>query len=237
MLSFLGILTIGFLLGMRHATDPDHVVAVTTITSRVRGGMKAAIIGAMWGLGHTLTILLVGSAIILFKVAIPQRLGLAMEFAVGLMLVLLGIFNLTGTTSRIQAHFHGSSGEASGGNWLIRRLREFGFYNALRPLGVGIVHGLAGSAAVALLVMTTIGDSWWAVGYLVLFGLGTVAGMILMTTAIGLPMTYAGMRVAWGGKALTVASGILSLVFGIFVSYETGFAGGLFTSHPTWIPH
>ena len=96
MISFIGILILGFFLGMRHATDADHVIAVMTIVTKQRGVAKAGAIGALWGMGHTLTIFLVGTAIILFKVVIPPRLGLSMEFAVGLMLILLGVLNLTG---------------------------------------------------------------------------------------------------------------------------------------------
>src|ERR1700681_3876094 len=102
---------LGFFLGMRHATDPDHVIAVTTIVSRQRSIRQAALIGALWGLGHTITIFVVGSAIILFGLVIPARVGLTMEFSVGLMLILLGVLNLTGTTKRVSekyfpAHTH-----------------------------------------------------------------------------------------------------------------------------------
>jgi len=137
MISFIGILILGFFLGMRHATDPDHVIAVTTIVARQRGVAKAGIIGALWGMGHTLTIFLVGAAIILFKVAIPPRLGLSMEFAVGLMLILLGILNLTGVLRWLQLRFtpamlaaEPSADEVpvvtQGRNWLDRNLREMG---------------------------------------------------------------------------------------------------------------
>src|SRR5260221_11123327 len=100
MTALLAILVLGFFLGMRHATDPDHVVAVTTIVSRERTLLHATLIGALWGLGHTFTILAVGSAIILFKLTIPPRLGLSMELSVGLMLILLGVLNLTGVMRR-----------------------------------------------------------------------------------------------------------------------------------------
>src|SRR3984893_8142032 len=98
--TLLSIVALGFFLGMRHATDPDHVLALTTIVSRQRSIRQAALIGALWGLGHTITILIVGSAIILFKLTIPPRLGLSMELSVGFMLILLGILNLTGTMQR-----------------------------------------------------------------------------------------------------------------------------------------
>src|SRR5438270_8973708 len=90
------ILGIGFFLGMRHATDPDHVVAVSTFVSAEKSIVRAGWIGVLWGVGHTITILVVGAAIILFGVAIPPRIGLALEFSVALMLILLGVLNLTG---------------------------------------------------------------------------------------------------------------------------------------------
>jgi high-affinity nickel permease len=248
--SIIGILILGFFLGMRHATDPDHVVAVMTIVTRQRGVAKAGVIGALWGMGHTLTIFLVGAAIILFKVAIPPRLGLSMEFAVGLMLIVLGVLNLTGVLGWLQRRFIPSlrTSEAvlveaktgptasSTGNWLERQLRELGLYNALRPLVIGTVHGLAGSAAVAILVMTTIADPWWAIAYLLLFGLGTVAGMAAMTTAMAFPIVYSGRKMFRWSQALTVGSGVLSVAFGMFISFQIGIGGGLFTGSPHWMP-
>ena len=247
MISFIGILVLGFFLGMRHATDPDHVVAVMTIVTKQRGIAKAGVIGALWGMGHTLTIFLVGAAIILFKVVIPPRLGLSMEFAVGLMLILLGILNLTGVLRWLQQRFTPSllaqpvtAGEValvpSTGNWLDRNLRDLGLYNALRPLVVGIVHGLAGSAAVAILVMTTIADPWWAIAYLLLFGLGTVAGMAVMTTAMAVPIVYTGRKMFRWSEAMAVGSGVLSVAFGMFISFQIGIGGGLFTGSPHWTP-
>src|SRR5215472_5252626 len=94
MVSFFSIIALGFFLGMRHATDPDHVIAVTTIVSRQRNIARSAMIGAFWGVGHTLTILLVGAAIILFNLVIPPRLGLSMELSVGVMLIVLGLVNV-----------------------------------------------------------------------------------------------------------------------------------------------
>src|SRR5919202_680871 len=99
MLSSLSVLALGFILGMRHATDADHVVAVTTIVSHQRSIARAAGVGALWGVGHTATILLVGGAIIVFRLAIPPRLGLAMEFGVAVMLVLLGVRSLRAATA------------------------------------------------------------------------------------------------------------------------------------------
>jgi high-affinity nickel-transport protein len=114
MVSALAVVLIGFFLGMRHATDPDHVIAVSTIVSRERSLSKAALIGALWGLGHTITIVLVGAAIILFNVVIPPRVGLTMEFAVGLMLILLGILNLAGVTKWMSEKFSPSHPAVTG---------------------------------------------------------------------------------------------------------------------------
>ena len=269
MISGLAILVIGFFLGMRHATDPDHVIAVSTIVTRERSLSKAALIGALWGVGHTITILIVGAAIILFNLVIPTRVGLSMELAVGLMLILLGILNLTGVTKwfsekfspahphvtgehahihehdshlHFHVHSHAPAKEHHADSlvapsWLSSPFARLGVFHSLRPLFIGIVHGLAGSAAVALLVLTTIHQPRWAVLYLLIFGVGTVAGMILITAAISLPFTYAGSRFTWMTRGLVTASGLLSLGFGLFISYQIGFVDGLFTSHPNWTPH
>jgi high-affinity nickel-transport protein len=268
MTSGLAILAIGFFLGMRHATDPDHVIAVSTIVSRERSIPKAAVIGVLWGLGHTLTILAVGAAIILFGLAIPARVGLTMEFCVGLMLILLGVLNLTGATKWISEkfspahppvtgehahlhvhnatmHFHWHSHAAASEHHaeslappeaLERSFAGLGAYQALRPFFVGIVHGLAGSAAVALLVLSAIRDPKWAVLYLLVFGVGTIAGMMLITSVIALPFSFAGYRFAWLNRSLVTGSGVLSLAFGLFVCYQIGFVDGLFTAHPYWKP-
>jgi high-affinity nickel-transport protein len=237
LVSFAAILLLGFFLGMRHALDPDHVVAITTIVTRQGKAVRAAAVGAMWGIGHTLTIFLVGAAIILLHVAIPTRLGLSMELAVGGMLILLGVLNITGVLRKAQERFdlgHNHAGDHAHGPF--RVISSLGVYNMLRPLAVGIVHGLAGSAAVALLVMTTISQPWWQLCYLLLFGFGTIAGMALITTVLAQPVTRSARHFTWIGSKLVFASGVLSLLFGLFVSYKIGFVDGLFTAHPTWTP-
>lgn len=266
--SGLAILAIGFLLGMRHATDPDHVIAVSTIVSRELSIPKAGLIGILWGCGHTLTIAIVGSAIVLFGVAIPPRAGLTMEFSVGLMLILLGVLNLTGAMKwlsekfspshprvtgthahlhehdhHLHFHWHSHSGvqehhadSLRTPNWVRKPFDRLGLFHALRPLLVGMVHGLAGSAAVALLVLSTIRNPKWALLYLFIFGVGTIAGMMLITAALALPFSFAGHRFAWLNRSLVLGSGVLSLCFGVFVCYDVGFVNGLFTSHPHWTP-
>lgn len=234
--------SIGFLLGMRHATDADHVIAVSTIVSKERGLLKAGLIGALWGVGHTLTIFAVGIAIIVFKIAIPTRLGLSMEFSVGLMLILLGVLNLSGWMQRWISkveHIHDSripGIHLHAANAPAVRDGRMNRWNLARPLAVGIVHGMAGSAAIALLVMTTIPTPLWEIFYILIFGIGTIAGMMLITACIALPISYTSKRFsAWNHK-LIYASGLLSLCFGLFVAYQTGIAGGLFTGHPHWTP-
>jgi high-affinity nickel-transport protein len=266
------LLFLGFLLGIRHATDADHVVAIATIVSRQRNLRGSAMIGAVWGIGHTLTILVVGGAIILFGVVIPPRLGLAMEFGVGIMLILLGVLTLTGiggairqATSLIQVpqrgsphprdhvHAHGDyvhrHARSGGGDEhghredetplarLDAKFRGLGLYRWLRPLAVGIVHGLAGSAAVALLVLPLVRDPVWAMAYLLLFGAGTIGGMMVITVGLSAPFAFTSSSLPRFNLRLRVVSGLISFVFGVFLIYEIGFAdGGLFSDAPSWQP-
>jgi high-affinity nickel-transport protein len=250
MLSLTAILLVGLVLGMRHATDPDHVVAVTTIVARQPGFKKAGLVGALWGIGHTCTIFVIGAMIILFQVTIPPRLGLAMEFAVAAMLVLLGVLNLTGTLPQLQRRFLARSttpvdvahsvddthARKASTSQLLRTLRGLGAYNLLRPLIVGIVHGLAGSAAIALLVMATIHNSWWAIAYLLLFGIGTVVGMVLITTLLAVPFMLTGLKFSGLNRGMTIVSTLISVGFGLFLSVQIGIVDGLFTGHAHWIP-
>jgi high-affinity nickel-transport protein len=209
------VLALGFLLGMRHATDPDHVVAVTTIVSQQRSLARAARTGVLWGLGHTATILLVGGAIIVLKVrisGIPPRLGLSLEFAVAVMLVVLGLLTLAGGERRVVD-------------------------STARPVTVGFVHGLAGSAAVATLPQVAlIPDPLWAVGYLAVFGVGTIAGMLLITASIAAPSLLATRRFVGMNRTLQIVSGVVSVMFGLFLAHRIGFVQGLFTTTPAWTP-
>jgi ABC-type nickel/cobalt efflux system permease component RcnA len=237
---FLFVGGLGLLLGMRHSTDPDHVVAVSTIVSKQRSIRQAGLIGTIWGLGHTLTIFAVGSMIILFGVVIPPRLGLSMEFSVALMLILLGVLNLTGVMQRMTSYLTRkplSLPTISKAETLLdRSVARFGVYQCVRPLVIGIVHGLAGSAAVALLVLSTIHSPVWATVYLLIFGAGTMVGMMCMTAAMAVPLALAGNRFASISRGFSVASGVVSVCFGSFLVYQLGFLGGLFTSHPQWTP-
>ncbi|MBF6560047.1 MAG: high-affinity nickel-transport family protein [Candidatus Binataceae bacterium] len=276
----LGIALLGLLLGMRHATDPDHVVAVTTILSREHRIGAAARVGIIWGLGHTLTVLLVGAVIIIFKIAIPVRLGLAMEFAVAVVLILLGAGaastmmhrvarHLAGNPIRnskslsLHSHPHAHSDAVHGHRHLhldphdhhasrssdaetfpnehnLPQDRPLSFA-ARRPLlrsfSVGLVHGLAGSAAIALLVLAAIPQPLWATLYLAIFCAGTIIGMGLITTAIAAPFIMASRRMSWLHQGFVTSAGLLSFGFGLFLAYQIGIVDRLFSSAPIWTPH
>jgi hypothetical protein len=277
-LSSLPVIVIGFLLGMLHATDADHVIAVSTIVSRQGNVRSAASIGILWGIGHTLTVFVVGGAIILFSLVIPPRLGLAMEFGVALMLILLGLFTLRGVSlwvrqnlfpepdgsfpghshaafaaaAHLHTHAHGDyvhlhvhghgaddHGHAAGATpqaWLDRKLSGLSAYQRMRPLIIGVVHGMAGSAAVALLILAQIREPLWGVLYLLLFGLGTIAGMMLITSVIALPFAYSVRRFPHLNIWMRLSAGVLSLAFGLYLAYHIGFVNGLFTPNPHWTP-
>jgi high-affinity nickel-transport protein len=259
---------------MRHATDADHVVAIATIVSRERSVAGSALIGAAWGVGHTVTVMAVGAAIIVFGIVIPPRLGMSMEFAVGIMLVLLGVLALTGTGRAggaadahagvpggheldvhdhlhahgdyLHRHLHGhgpgAHGHADEQTPLARLdrsgLGRIALYDWLRPFVVGLVHGLAGSAAVALMILSIIREPVAALGYLLLFGLGTIVGMMLITLILSAPFAFTAVNLPKFNWRLRVASGLVSFVFGAVLIYGIGFAeGGLFTDAPTWNPH
>jgi len=211
----LAVLGLGLLLGLRHASDPDHVVAVTTIAARTRRVLPATLLGIMWGLGHTLTLFAVGAAIILFNWAMPPRLGLGLEFCVALALIGVGLLNL-------KPHRHDENELGQGRP------------PAGRAFLVGLVHGLAGSAAVALLVLATVHDPRWACGYLAVFALGTLMGMTLITTGFAMPVALALNR--WGNAARVVrlSTGALSLAFGIWLVYQIGWLDGLFVGSVRW---
>jgi ABC-type nickel/cobalt efflux system permease component RcnA len=276
----LGIALLGLLMGMRHAIDPDHVIAVTTILSRERRFAAAAWIGIVWGFGHTVTVLAVGALIIVFKIAIPTRLGLAMEFAVAMVLILLGVgatarfvrrqvLRMIGSASTaatpptVHSHLH-SHGEGyhrhshahshSDGHYLQGRsvvdipehdhrllpevMSSFAVRRPLqRSFCVGLVHGLAGSAAIALLVLSAIPQPLWATVYLAIFCIGTIIDMGLITTAIATPFQIAAHRMSWLDQGFITCSGLLSFGFGLFLAYQLGVVDRLFGIGPVWTPH
>ncbi len=301
MLTLFSLLAVGFALGLRHALDADHVLAVATIATRARGLRPAAMMGILWGIGHSLTVFVVGTAILVLGLAIPERLGMALEFGVGIMLVGLGAATLrtawrgasaavdapeqshraatahylgvgasplngvaggtagaalaqaplryrtVGRSADNQAHAHAhvhgdyvhthAHGHGDGAHGhreddtpqgrLDRWLGGLTLYQIARPVVVGVVHGLAGSAAVALLVLASVGSPAQGFAYLVVFGLGTTVGMMLVTLLIAAPMALGSDRSAGLGQVLKIGAGALSLAFGMFLMYEVGIEQGL----------
>lgn len=206
---------IGFLLGLRHALDPDHVVAVTTILSRERQFSRAALVGAWWGLGHSLALFVVGGAIVLFRLVVPPRVGLTLELGVAAMLIFLGFRNLVLRPGA--GHVHPAP-------------------SGRQPFLIGLVHGMAGSAAVALLVLATIPTVGGGLAYLVVFGIGTVAGMTLVTALLAAPAALAAERASRFERGIRLAAGALSVALGVFLAYEIVVRGGLFSAAPSWTP-
>ena len=253
--AILSVILLGLLLGLQHATDPDHVAAVATILSRRPRFSSGALIGAFWGVGHTLTIVGVGGAIILLNLTISHTVGLSLELAVAVMLVLLGSLRLVWTFKgrdhvhpehleaahdhaagpAFHSHTHTHDGIAHThphlhpSRRMLDALKSVGVAQALRSVGIGIVHGLAGSAAVALLVLSTIKNPSWAVAYLLVFGAGTILGMMAITAAMTVPFALTARRFVRLNRALAFGTGAVSLSLGVFLIYEIGFVERLFT--------
>lgn len=250
----LGVILLGLLLGVQHATDPDHVVAVATIVSQRPRFSSGALIGALWGAGHTLTIAAVGGAIILLNLRVSASVGLALELAVAVMLVVLGGTRLAwtfggrghmrpehlraphdhGGKAAFHSHPHAHDGVSHSHSHLhpsgslAQALQAVGIRQGLKSAAIGVVHGLAGSAAVALLVLGTIRHPYWAVAYLLVFGAGTIAGMMAVTAALTLPFQLTAGRFAGLNRAVAAGTGAVSLCLGAFLIYRIGFVEGLF---------
>ncbi len=188
-------LLVGFALGMRHATDADHVVAVGTLVRRESGLRGALLQGALWGAGHTFTILAVGVAIVLGGLVVPRRVEGLMDHAVAAMLVVLGVAGIQRAPDS-QAAARGRA----------------------RPVFVGIVHGLAGSAGVALLALTTIADKGAALAYLAIFGAGTIAGMMVVTFALAAPFVFAAHRFDGAYSMVLRGASLGSITLGLAIA-------------------
>lgn len=233
---------LGFVLGLQHATDPDHLVAVATIVTRERRFRAGALVGTLWGLGHTLTLGVVGGALVVLGLAVPPAFGTGLELVVAAMLVLLGVVRLRDalglravppehlTGAHVADHDHGGAevvhshshahGHESHAHAHVHPSRPllaaFGAGRALawRAVVIGAVHGLAGSAAVSLLVMATLRTPAGAVLYLLVFGAGTIAGMTMLTAAMAWPVTWAS-RLAPARRTLAFGAGGGSIAFGL----------------------
>ncbi len=246
------ILSLGFVLGLKHALDADHLIAVATIVSERKGALSSSLVGAFWGIGHTFSLLVVGALVVSLNLRIPERIALTMEFGVAVMLVILGL-NVFWKMYRgevlhvhvhehhghkhVHPHMHASAsihthqGEAAFHESIVIRVlqRIFKrFSESKRTILVGMVHGMAGSAALMLLVLATITSTRLALLYIAVFGVGSIGGMMLMSTLIGLPF----LITAKTSHALNVAvrslAAATSILFGLFLAWEIGYVEGLF---------
>jgi high-affinity nickel-transport protein len=202
---------LGFVLGLRHASDPDHVIAVSAIVARHRRAFLASWIGVAWGLGHAATVLAAGALLIALDVAVSDSVAASLEGAVGVVLVALGVGNLrTARNGALHAHDEAEAFDAEGGT--ARAM--------IRAFGVGLVHGLAGSAAVALLALAAMPTPAAAFAYLAVFGLGTIGGMLAISLGVGAPLAWVGTTPR-ARRWIVAGSGALSMGFGAWIVWET----------------
>lgn len=235
-LSIIPVLAFGFVMGLRHAVEADHVAAVSTIVSERKSVLSSSLVGGLWGVGHTVSLLLAGAAVVLLGLRLGERAALALEFCVGLMLVALGVNALRKLArgGRIHLHAHKHGGRAHTHPHVHGREPEtaphthHGLRLDRRTLAVGMVHGFAGSAALMLAVLSTIESRAAALLYVLVFGVGSVGGMMLMSALIGLPLYLTAARFNRANLALRCLAGLFSLAFGLRMVYEIGFAGALF---------
>lgn len=248
----LPILGLGFVLGLKHALDADHLIAVATILSERRGIFRSSVVGLLWGLGHTAALLVVGCGVVALHLQIPERVALGMEFAVAAMLIALGAAVLwklwRGETLHVHVHAHHGrthihphthawmhahdhSDNASHHHSWAERIVERACAHVAdnkRSLLVGMVHGVAGSAALMLIVLATIPSPVVGLMYIAVFGLGSVGGMVAMSTLVGMPLTAVTKGAGGAQKIFRAIAGSVSVIFGLLLAYRIGFVEGLF---------
>ncbi|MED4935600.1 sulfite exporter TauE/SafE family protein [Heyndrickxia coagulans] len=214
--SFISVLALGFVLGIKHAIEPDHIIAVSTIASRSKKLSQSSLAGVFWGIGHTATLFIVGICLLIIKGEIPEKWAMSLEFLVGIMLVYLGITTLSAFKRvRINHHYH-EPGPGHKRN-----------YSYIKSVCIGFVHGLAGSGAMVLLTMSTVKSVVESAIYILIFGIGTIFGMLFFTTILGIPFIISAKKVEVN-KTLTQITGAISTVFGIYYMYNLGIGEGLF---------
>ena len=229
----LATLGLGFVLGLKHAFDSDHLIAISTIVTRERSPWRSLSIGLFWGVGHTLTLLLVGLMVLGMKQQIPASVEMSLECLVGVMLVVLGLATLVDWWRKrihvhrhqhdgsAHAHFHTHADDASHSH--SHRLRL-----GVKPLVIGMVHGLAGSAALMLIVLTAIPSPSLGLAYIGIFGAGSVLGMGFVSLLMGFFFAHVMPRLHDVSQSLRLATGTLSATFGAWIVVDVGFVHGLF---------
>lgn len=219
------VLLLGIFIGMKHALESDHVAAVASLATRATSSREVVGLGIAWGCGHTVTLLVIGAAVLAFEAVVPEQVASGLELAVGVMLVLLGadvIRRLIRDRVHIHAHSHGeithihAHAHAECREGISRH--DHGHPGvAWRALLVGTVHGMAGSAALLLLTAQAIRSFWMGVLYIFLFGVGSVAGMAALSAAISLPLRLTARHMGWAHHGLSAIVGIFTIALGIHV--------------------
>lgn len=235
------ILTLGFLLGLKHATEADHLAAVSTIVMERKSLLGSALVGGLWGLGHTISLLVAGALVLLLNFKISQQTERVLEFCVGLMLALLGLnvlrkilqggelhFHAHRHGGRQHAHPHIHQDKAAAAVEEEPPHTHHGFPFSPRAFVVGMIHGLAGSAALMLLILETIDSKLLGLFYIIIFGIGSIGGMMLMSFLVGLPFHLNAFRLNLFNLLLRGAAGLFSLVWGLKIVFDKGFSGSLF---------
>lgn len=230
------VLSLGFFFGLRHATDADHLAAVSTIVSERKSIWSSMFIGGVWGLGHTISLVIAGILVLLLNFQIRNETAIMLEFFVGVMLFLLGLNVLRKLFQGGKLHFH--THEHAGRKHVHPHLHEaaktdepnthHGFSFNPRALIIGMVHGMAGSAALMFLVIPTIESRPLALLYVVIFGVGSIVGMMLMSLLVGLPF-YFTAKFNRFNHILQCVAGLVSIGLGLMIIYEKGVTEGLFT--------
>ncbi|QIZ06135.1 sulfite exporter TauE/SafE family protein [Priestia megaterium] len=215
--SLLSILLLGFLLGIKHAIEPDHVIAVSTIASESKNLKRSIFAGVYWGIGHTATLFIVGMFLIVAKNTITDTVAMSLEFIVGIMLVSLGLNSIVA----IMKHRHHHP--LTDGSQTIEKKGRTHY----KSFFIGLIHGLAGSAAMVLLTMSTVSTAWQGALYILIFGCGTVVGMLSFSTVIGIPFVLTSGKQL--NRYLNHLAGIISILFGIYYMYNLGVNEGLFS--------
>ena len=223
--SLLATLALGFGLGLKHALDADHLVAICTIAGRERSLWRSSLIGALWGLGHTASLFVAAVCVIMLRTSISPTLALSMEFCVAIMLIALSVDLLRRVLRgemRIHSHRHTHDGAEHAHLHVHAEGAKDHSHHGIghKPFFVGVVHGLAGSAALTLFVLSTISSPWAGLLYVVVFGAGTIAGMLIMSSLISLPFNLASRKLQGFVDPLQLGIGVGSFVFALFYTWQ-----------------
>ena len=223
-MSALAVLTTGFVIGLRHALDADHLAAVSAIVSDRKSIWSSSIVGGLWGVGHTISLFVIGAMVILLKITISETAETYLEAAVGVMLVVLGLNVLRKlfTAEKLHAHEHSHNGHSHSHIHLHEPHEKPARHHSFSPRSVvvGMVHGLAGSAGLMLLILPTIDSRTLAMGFILIFGLGSIGGMIVMSFLMGLPLHFTATRFLMVNKGIRVLAGLFSFGLGMMIVYE-----------------